>query len=713
MTFMDSPARADVRIAGRGFRVDTDSDVPQWSHQTIPLLRRQFDSSAEAGETTLNPEGPWRRTIDTWHRGAGQVDQDGTDSRYGQFKDSRRVDVWTKGQVSALPVRQLTAERATYMASSPSGLYSLDDASRTITRRLNGAVTSVVMSPVDGVALDITSDGESVWVVIFGGAAPGLYRYNADLTGEAHCHSATATLSGCEWTGDRLMVWTISAMYDMSTISYAATPQPAPTALLTLNLPNQGWRSVTWGQGYIYMASGGGHIYKTSVKPDGTALDVPVIAAELPGGEIPKTIYGYLGFVLIATSRGYRLSIPDAEGNLTLGGTIEVGGGITDTGEMIGRGRFVYTPVAGTAPEGGGVYSFDLSILNDTVPGYAAHLWAGGTPTTMHSIGFDGDDLYFGTTANVYYADSVNAPDGWVETGEIDFGLSSAKVAKGITADVASGAVTFTIYDDVGTAYPVGVATPETDTLSIPTDITSRSFRVRAVLSADAVLRSYTLLAFPTGVHTDLIQVPVVLGEHHHYPQGDLVGSGQSLIEQNSELSVNVDRELAFLRSLRDVGNFIDYYEGEQQYTVQVVAVDYLARSLTKDRRATRGTAVVTMKTSGVLGTEASATVPGQVVAVVVTSGDTQLLVGWDAPFDGGDDLTDYEVRYSSNSGSTWTEVSAGLNLTETLTGLVNGTEYLVGVRAVNSIGDGAWSVSTAGTPAGLPDAPTGLAVVG
>ena len=111
----------------------------------------------------------------------------------------------------------------------------------------------------------------------------------------------------------------------------------------------------------------------------------------------------------------------------------------------------------------------------------------------------------------------------------------------------------------------------------------------------------------------------------------------------------------------------------------------------------------------------ATAGAPEAPAAPMLVSGDSSLSVSWSAPADNGAAITDYDVRHSSDNGATWTEWKASdtsTALSATVTGLVNGTAYLVQVRAGNARGDGPWSQSPLALKAGLPDAPAPPGIV-
>ncbi|MGA2304552.1 MAG: fibronectin type III domain-containing protein [Acidimicrobiales bacterium] len=102
--------------------------------------------------------------------------------------------------------------------------------------------------------------------------------------------------------------------------------------------------------------------------------------------------------------------------------------------------------------------------------------------------------------------------------------------------------------------------------------------------------------------------------------------------------------------------------------------------------------------------------VPAAPTAVAGTPGNGSLAVQWAAPSSPGDaPISDYIVQYSSDGGAQWVTDDTGSTATSaTISGLTNGTGYIVEVEAVNSIGDGPFSAPTGTlTPTGPPGAPT------
>ena len=129
------------------------------------------------------------------------------------------------------------------------------------------------------------------------------------------------------------------------------------------------------------------------------------------------------------------------------------------------------------------------------------------------------------------------------------------------------------------------------------------------------------------------------------------------------------------------------------EYGFTVVAVNSVGEGPLRVRWATPDTVVV----------------PDMVANLSATAGDGQVVLGWDAPADdGGSAITGYEYQHSPG-GSGWAVVDGGASTrTVTVSGLTNGTAYTFEVRAVNGVGKGPAS-STSATPVGAPAAVANL----
>lgn len=92
--------------------------------------------------------------------------------------------------------------------------------------------------------------------------------------------------------------------------------------------------------------------------------------------------------------------------------------------------------------------------------------------------------------------------------------------------------------------------------------------------------------------------------------------------------------------------------------------------------------------------------------APTVKPGDGSITVSWAAPVNTGSDLEGYDVELSPGGVQ-----QAGANETsKTISGLTNGHEYMVRVRARNKNYTSEWSSFSQGvTPYGAPEAPTGV----
>ena len=113
---------------------------------------------------------------------------------------------------------------------------------------------------------------------------------------------------------------------------------------------------------------------------------------------------------------------------------------------------------------------------------------------------------------------------------------------------------------------------------------------------------------------------------------------------------------------------------------------------------------------SGGTGTPAN-NAPEPPSSVTARPDNTELTVTWSQTNDGGSGITGYTVQLKLSSVSGWPSGSVTERTltgtpparSHTFTGLINGTEYTVRVKATNIHGDSDWSDEAGGTPSSKP----------
>ena len=88
------------------------------------------------------------------------------------------------------------------------------------------------------------------------------------------------------------------------------------------------------------------------------------------------------------------------------------------------------------------------------------------------------------------------------------------------------------------------------------------------------------------------------------------------------------------------------------------------------------------------------ATTPNAPTTITCTTGDMHIDLSWNIPNNGGSEITYYNIQYSSNNGTNWTDISSNTNY-KSITGLTNGTPYIFRIAAHNIIGTSSYSSNT------------------
>lgn len=418
------PGTHPVELDSRAYMLDLASE--QFAYETIPLLNPQLSQSQDqVNESSLNPEGLWRRSQESWHKGTGQTYLDKVDSDASRFRSSLGVNVWDKGEISLL-----NAVAKNYIGSPGQLLYQLGvlyiadgiNVLRLADIYTPGATTTIDinLAEPDEQVRSMTQFGLGFLVAL---GPNGIHSSGGTTASTTHYSDLECEVVAN--VGGRIMAAHENIIYNVTSSG------AAPAALFTHPDAFYWWNSFAEAKGFIYMGgrslfSDKGYVYKTTIKPDGTALDIPSVAATLPEGETIYSVYGYLNFVLIGTNNGVRFAIPDSEGNLEIGALLETESPVTC---FEGQGPFVWfgwTNYDGTHT---GLGRCDLrTIVGGVAPAYATDLMATDQGNVVSVI----TDPFF--DRRIF---SVQGSGVYVETGN--------KVA---TAEINSGYITYDLPED-------------------------------------------------------------------------------------------------------------------------------------------------------------------------------------------------------------------------------------------------------------------------
>jgi hypothetical protein len=585
------PGLFPVGLAGRTYLVDLLSG--QFHRQSIPLLRTQADTQQTPGEHTINPEDLWRRSAEDWSHGAGQTYFD-RDSDPARFRSSKGIDPWTRWQASLLPdTDQKLSSANTNLYLTPAGarLYVCDGTAVKYTADVTVDAptwTSVTSTPA-AAATSIASDGFNVWTAH---TASGIYSTNTG-TGAAAAYTA-GTVTLVRYVKGRLMAANANSVYNVIVGGGAALP----TALLTHANTGFVWVDVAEGRTHIYLAGYAGDkslIYSTTIKADGTALDTPAVAGELPDGEIVRSMQGYLGYLLIGTDKGWRFAIPDSSGKITLGKLVTTTAAV---GAFEGQDRFVWYGWTNYDSVSTGLGRIDLSVFTDGAglqPAYASDLMVTGQGTVQSVVTFQSLRVFSVSGLGIYGEWTSKVASGTLDSGLITYGIPDIKMGVYLLLrhEPLVGTVGVSVATDSGTMTSVGTSS---EASSPGTSITvgqllGRTFETRLTLNRSAALTTgptvtrATLRSYPIPARGEIVTLPIVLHE--------------SLNVNDQERPVNVRTEFATLRALTANERLVLLQLGAEALSVFVEDFDWQPTNMTQDGSWWNG--VMTMKLKAVV----------------------------------------------------------------------------------------------------------------
>lgn len=565
----EADPRFDVVLGGHGYMIDLEQ-IEQFGRQSVTMIRQQADNADRPAEASLNPDGLWRRAQDSWHHGAGQEWFDKPESLPTRFHESKGVDPWTKYGLTLLPDTDLidaATESNLHLAVAAGRLYMASGQNVRVTGEGNTTFGDCTGEPAAQVTA-LTSDGATVYAA-FG--PRGIYT----ATGTVFAQFATGNTDLLRYCKGRLIAVDGAAVHNPT----EAGALDDDSHLFTHPTATWRWVDACPGPGHIYLAGRAGDksaVYKTEVRPDGTALDIPVVAAELPDGELVHSVTGYLWYVVIGTSKGVRFAVPDNDGYLNVGALIETGSPVR-CGE--GQDRFIWYGLTNFDGTSTGLGRLDLkTFTGDLTPAFASDLMAADQGQVVSVATYLDRRVFTVATGGCYIQADDTVTSGYVTTGRITYGLPDTKTAADI--DVrhdplpagASVALAVSIDDGetraIGTSQTDGTAASADDTFVL-NQARGTHFDITATLTGDVTLRRVTLHADPSSERTTIFQVPILFA--------DSVGQGPV------PRPMDADAEMQYLLGLLDTRQVFDYVEGGR--THRTVMHDYTWRPTQRSAR--------------------------------------------------------------------------------------------------------------------------------
>lgn len=537
--------RWDCSIGGLPFLFGFSDQWPM-RRETATFRRDRVDTERNPGEQSLD-SGFWLRSQSSWHYGSGltsaeplEVSQDEAQFRYQR---GGGVNIWTAGQVTLLndTESEFTSTGASqHLIGVDTGVLHADGT--VVTYVTTSSTTAVTWGGSTNPVTSLASDGANY----FAANSTGIYKGTLPSSAGSKIWDTGAT-TVARWVKSRLMAAVGTSLYELT-----GTGPTLPTALFTHPATGWVWTDFAEGPSAIYVSGYSGDtsiIYKIGVNTSTTTitLNQPVVVAEMPRGELVKSMYSYVGtYLVIGTSKGARVAAINDDGSLTFGPlVVESADGCSDA---VAEGSFVYVTMGAKADAGNrvrraGLARIDLGTnLNKNPLNFASAadvVCPSGLTGAAHQVTTAGGKVWFtvtGTGGGVFRANDNYVSEGWLETGRIRLGTVESKAWRNVRIlSDESSAGTITAYASTSTAAApsgwnsvVSISTGTFDlfgslnaTASTPVSAVYLALKLtRGSTTTTPVLTGYQVQAIPAPKRTELIQVPLMLFDYEVDRQG-------------------------------------------------------------------------------------------------------------------------------------------------------------------------------------------------
>ena len=583
-----------IAINGRPYLIDQKSG--QFSRGYEPRVRDSVDQSTSPGEAAINPQGLWRRGETSWHYGAGQRYADTAEAQDYRFFTSKGINPWTKGQATLLNAVKESLDSANnnlLLAVTDTRVYVVDGQDLKYTTdpfASSPTWTTATGLPAGHTPRDMATDGTNIYLTYAGtNSAHGLWKYTAAnvASNVAYGHE----LYYVDFVKGNLMVSGDAAggyatdLYYNPSGNIGGDDYAHPIA--TWN-----WVSFAAGQSAIYAAGHAGTrgaIYKITITAAGV-LDQPVVALELPSGEIPKVIYGYLGAILVGTNKGVRYAVADANSNLTTGALIPTSGDVVSFTADEKYVWFNWSNYDGTST---GLGRLDLSTFIATnTPAHATDLMHTSVSNVLSVATFSNKRLFSISGDGIYVEDSANlVASAEIVTGTYRWGIPDRKfVAKfDIRTTPLYGTITPSVSLDSGnyilmSAHNTSLAT-ESVSSAPQNKFIEGKFKLtleRGSATTGPTLTRWMARAYASPARSQVFRVPLLM--HHHIRVKDV------------EYYQDVELELQSLRDLVTNPRVVNYQENTETFSVVLEDLEFQILDGYQTNWDLEGTCIITMR---------------------------------------------------------------------------------------------------------------------
>jgi len=582
-----------IAIDGHPFLIDQEAGT--FTRGFEARVRDSVDQSTSPGEAAINPQGLWRRGETSWHYGAGQKYADTAEGQDYRFYSSKGVNPWTKGQATLLnAVKESLNSSNTnlLLAATDTRVYVLDGA--TLKYTTDPFASSPTWTSATGLPAatprDMATDGTNIYLTYAGLTSGfGLWKYTAAdaASNVAYGHE----LYYVDYVKGNLMVGGDSSggyatdLYYNPAGNIGGDDYAHPIA--TWN-----WISFAAGQSAIYAAGYAGTrgaIYKITITSAGV-LDQPVVALELPSGEIPLVIYGYLGVILIGTNKGVRYAVADSNSNLTAGSLIPTSGNVVSFTADEKYVWFNWSNYDGTST---GLGRLDLSTFIATnTPAHATDLMHTSTANVLACATFNNKRVFSISGDGVYVEDSDNlVASGEIVSGTYRWGIPDRKfVAKfDLRTTPLYGTITPSVSLDSGNYTEMSPHITALATESVATGPQSKfieaTFKLtlaRGSATTGPTLTRWMARAYASPARSQVFRVPILM--HHR------------LHVRDTDYYFDVEAELRSLRDLVTNPRVVNYQENTETFSVVLEDLEFQVADGYQHNWDLEGTCTVTMR---------------------------------------------------------------------------------------------------------------------